>query len=74
MAVGLALLAAGGAQGSGIRLLVQQIEAIGPRQWLGLMAGSIGATLPRRFTLPVQTAGLRGPSSVPQGEGGRPVA
>lgn len=35
----LVLIAAGG-QGGGFRLLVQQIEALGPRQWIGLVAVS----------------------------------
>ena len=44
--LGIILLAVGGSQTGGLRLLVQQIETIGPRQWLGLMAGSIVASAP----------------------------
>src|SRR5262249_30068028 len=39
--LGLVLLAAGSGQTGGLGLVVQQIETIGPRQWLSLMAGSI---------------------------------
>lgn len=35
----LVVIAVGG-QGGGFRLLVQQIEALGPRQWIGLVAVS----------------------------------
>jgi len=35
------VLAAGGGQRDGFGLVVQQIQIIGPRQWLGLMAASI---------------------------------
>jgi hypothetical protein len=38
--------AAGGGQRDGFNLVVQQIGIIGPRQWLGLMAGSIVASTP----------------------------
>jgi hypothetical protein len=34
---------AGAGMGGGLRLMVQQIEVIGPRQWLGLVASSIVA-------------------------------
>jgi|AmaraimetP72IA01_FD_contig_31_5504887_length_449_multi_10_in_0_out_0_2 hypothetical protein len=44
--LGIILLAVGGSQSGGLRLLVQQIETIGPRQWLGLMAGSIALSMP----------------------------
>ena len=39
--VGLVLFAVGSGQTGGLGLVVQQIETIGPRQWLSLMAGSI---------------------------------
>jgi len=44
--LGLIVFAAGmvfaaGGQSDGLRVLVQQIETIGARQWLGLVAGSI---------------------------------
>jgi hypothetical protein len=38
--------AGGGSQRDGFNLLVQQISIIGPRHWLGLMAGSIVASAP----------------------------
>lgn len=38
--------AGGGGQRDGFNLVVQQIGIIGPRQWLGLMAGSIVASSP----------------------------
>ena len=39
--LGLLLFAAGSGQTGGVGLVVQQIEAVGARQWLSLMAGSI---------------------------------
>jgi len=39
--LGLLLFATGSSQTGGLGLVVQQIETIGPRQWLSLMAGSI---------------------------------
>ena len=41
IALSLIVFAVGGSQQDGLNLLVQQIRAIGTRQWLGLMAGSI---------------------------------
>ena len=38
--LGLLLFAAGSGRAGGLEFLVQQIEIIGARQWLGLMAGS----------------------------------
>ena len=38
--------AGGGGQRDGFSLVVQQIALIGPRQWLGLMAGSIVSSAP----------------------------
>jgi hypothetical protein len=40
------VFAAGGGQRDGFNLVVEQIGVIGPRQWLGLMAGSIVASTP----------------------------
>jgi hypothetical protein len=56
--LGLLLFAAGGGQGGGFDLVAQQIEVMGTRQWLGLMAGAaiapvsqrIAGTLPHRLT------------------------
>lgn len=42
----IAVIAAGGSRNEAISLVVQQIRIIGPRQWLGLMAGSIVAGAP----------------------------
>lgn len=44
--LGLVVVAIGNGQTGGLGLLFQQIEAIGPRQWLNLMAGTITATAP----------------------------
>jgi hypothetical protein len=48
--LGLIVVFAGAAGGGGQRddfsLVVQQIALIGPRQWLGLMAGSIVSSAP----------------------------
>jgi hypothetical protein len=46
MLLGLIALALGNGQTGGLGLVVQQIETIGPRQWLGLMAGSIVSNTP----------------------------
>jgi hypothetical protein len=40
------VFAAAGSRTEGLSLIVQQISIIGPRQWLGLMAGSIVAGAP----------------------------
>ena len=48
LALGLLLFAAGGGQPAGLGLVVQQIEMIGARQWLGLMAGSAMAPVSGR--------------------------
>ena len=39
--LGLLLLAVGNGQNGGLDVVVQHIQTVGPRQWLGLMAGSI---------------------------------
>jgi uncharacterized membrane protein YphA (DoxX/SURF4 family) len=44
--LGLILFAAGSGQTGGLDLVVQQIQTIGPRQWLSLMAGSIVSSAP----------------------------
>jgi hypothetical protein len=50
LALGLLLFAAGGGgQPAGLGLVVQQIEMIGARQWLGLMAGSAMAPVSGRI-------------------------
>jgi hypothetical protein len=56
LVLGLLLFASGSGQTGGLGLVVQQIETIGPRQWLSLMAGSIvfsapvsHRAFPRRF-------------------------
>jgi hypothetical protein len=46
--------AAGGGQRDGFGLVVQQIALIGPRQWLGLMAGSIASSAPAIAPLTVR--------------------
>jgi len=40
-AFGLASLAAGGLKVGSLDLVIDQLDVIGPRQWLGIMAGSI---------------------------------
>ena len=58
LSLGLLLFAAGGGQAGGFDLVAQQIQVMGARQWLGLMAGSaiaplsqrIAGALPRRLT------------------------
>ena len=41
VALSLLLFTAGNGQRDGLNLLVEQIRALGTRQWLGLMAGSM---------------------------------
>jgi hypothetical protein len=41
VALGLVGLAAGGLKVSSLDLVIDQLDVIGPRQWLGIMAGSI---------------------------------
>ena len=62
--LGLVVLAIGNGQTGGLGLMFQQIEAIGPRQWLNLMAGTIAPNalvserIARRFSSqPVPFAG-----------------
>jgi len=47
--LGLLLFAAGGGQGGGFDLVAQQIEIMGARQWLGVMAGSAIAPVSQRI-------------------------
>ena len=56
--LGLLLFAAGGAQPGGFDLVAQQIESMGARQWLGVMAGAAIAPLSQRIAgaLPRQLA------------------
>jgi hypothetical protein len=71
LALGLLLFAAGGGQPIGLGLVAQQIEMIGARQWLGLMAGSamaplserIAAALPGRLAPAAAQAHEVGPAS-----------
>ncbi len=44
--LGLLAFAAGSDQTGGFGLVLQQIETIGPRQWLNLMAGTIVSGTP----------------------------
>jgi hypothetical protein len=52
--LGLLLLAAGGGQPGGFDLVAQQVQIMGARQWLGLMAGAAIAPVSQRIagTLP----------------------
>ncbi len=42
--LGLVLFAIGSGQTGGFDVVVRQIETIGPRQWLNLMAGSLASS------------------------------
>jgi hypothetical protein len=44
--LGALLFAVGSGQTGGFDLVVQQIKTMGPRQWLGLMAGSLVVNAP----------------------------
>ena len=44
--LGLLLFSAGSSPGGGADVVIEQIKAIGPRQWLGLMAGVIASSAP----------------------------
>ena len=46
IALSLIAFAIGGSQQGGLNVMVDQIRAIGTRQWLGLMAGSIVGNTP----------------------------
>jgi len=46
IALSLIAFAIGGSQQGGLNIMVDQIRAIGTRQWLGLMAGSIVSNAP----------------------------
>jgi hypothetical protein len=71
LALALLLFAAGGGQPIGLGLVAQQIEMIGARQWLGLMAGSamaplserVAAALPGRLAPAAAQAHEVGPAS-----------
>ena len=52
VSLGLLLFAAGGGQGGGFDLVAQQIEIMGTRQWLGLMAGAAIAPVSQRIAGP----------------------
>src|SRR5262245_14259570 len=49
IALALLLFAAGGGQPIGLGLVAQQVEMIGARQWLGLMAASAMAPVSERI-------------------------
>ena len=42
-ALGLAALAAGGLKVGSLDLVIDQLDVIGPREWLGIMAGSLNS-------------------------------
>jgi len=46
-ALGLVALAAGGLKVGSLDLVIDQLDVIGPREWLGIMAGSLGSGWPR---------------------------
>jgi hypothetical protein len=56
VSLGLLLFAAGGGQPGGFDLMAQQVQVMGARQWLGLMAGAAIAPVSQRIagTLPRQ--------------------
>ena len=74
VAVSLIVLAAGGGQHDGLNLLVQQIRAIGARQWLGLMAGTIVAGAPATAPLTERIARSLPRGTVPAAESGASTA
>jgi hypothetical protein len=66
--IGLSLtVVLGGARPVAMDVVIEQLQFIGPRQWLALLAGPVGARLGRRDTtvlaaLP-ETAGVRVPAN-----------
>jgi len=60
IALSLIAFAIGGSQQGGLNLMVDQIRAIGTRQWLELMAGSIVASTPSIAPLTERIARLSG--------------
>ncbi len=42
-ALGLVALAAGGLKVGSLDLVIDQLDVIGPREWLGIMGGSLGS-------------------------------
>jgi len=53
LVLGLLLFAAGSPRPGGLELLVQQIEVMGARQWLGLIAESASAPVSQRIPAPL---------------------
>jgi hypothetical protein len=49
VSLGLLLFAAGGGQPGGFDLVAQQVQVMGARQWLGLMAGAAIAPVSQRI-------------------------
>ena len=70
VALSLIAFAAGGSQYDGLNLVVQQIRAIGARQWLGLMAGSIVGSAPAIAPLTERIARSLPRRAVPAAESG----
>ena len=68
IALSLVVFAIGGSQHDGLNLMVQQIRAIGARQWLGLMAGSIVGNAPAIAPLTERIARSLPGRAVPAGE------
>jgi hypothetical protein len=69
VALSLIVFAAVGGQHDGLNLVVQQIRAIGARQWLGLMAGTIVAGTPAIAPLTERIARSLPRRAVPATEG-----
>jgi hypothetical protein len=63
------VLAAAGSRSDGLGLAVQQIRIIGARQWLGLTAGSIVASVPVIAPLSNRIAGSL-PTEPPSADSG----
>ena len=70
IALSLIVFAVGGSQHDGLNLVVQQIRAIGARQWLGLMAGTIVASAPAIAPLTERIARSLPRGTVPAAESG----
>ena len=68
LVLGLLLFASGSGQTGGLGLVVQQIETIGPRQWLSLMAGSIVSSTPLVTPMSQRIARAFSSLPVPSGE------
>jgi len=56
--VSLIAVAIAGSHGGGLRIIAQQIEMLGPRQWLGLAAGAFVMSTPMLAPVTQRLAGV----------------